>query len=523
MAVRSIAECSPDRYREIPVAELLGAAARGWIGVDKRLIQAILDHDESTLDNGAAEVLAFSRSPRDEHRLQIDPLLVDLFRHYKSPEALDFYIDALRRAPEDVNDNLIESLLPFGDRALEPLLKVYEELGEEHGSDLGFLLAALRIRDPRVLALLLDRLDFDAADGAFCLGLYGDPAARPALEKMLVEIPEEDVELRREITHALEALDSPETYYDPEPFNILEQYPEIDLPEFDLLNEAERRELLGSSDARIRAGAARTFFNVELDPKLRKVLFEMAKSDPAVMARARAWESLADATETREIRDAMVAVLNDASRPIEERGGAAVGLFAVADAEDVQKGIEALYREDFPKARSKALEAMWRSLWKPYAKFFAPHLEDEDRTTLRNALRGAGYFRLTSEIDRIEKHFDSADEDVRDDALFAYALAMPGETTRGRVRGMLRKIDSITELTPDEAQLVMFALDERLRLEGLEPVFEGEEESGVEEPEPASIAVRPTVVPPPQTKVGRNDPCPCGSGKKYKKCHGAGA
>ena len=22
-------------------------------------------------------------------------------------------------------------------------------------------------------------------------------------------------------------------------------------------------------------------------------------------------------------------------------------------------------------------------------------------------------------------------------------------------------------------------------------------------------------------RVGRNDPCPCGSGKKYKKCHGA--
>ena len=21
-------------------------------------------------------------------------------------------------------------------------------------------------------------------------------------------------------------------------------------------------------------------------------------------------------------------------------------------------------------------------------------------------------------------------------------------------------------------------------------------------------------------KVGRNDPCPCGSGKKYKNCHG---
>ena len=26
---------------------------------------------------------------------------------------------------------------------------------------------------------------------------------------------------------------------------------------------------------------------------------------------------------------------------------------------------------------------------------------------------------------------------------------------------------------------------------------------------------------PTPAKVGRNDPCPCGSGKKYKKCHGA--
>jgi hypothetical protein len=24
----------------------------------------------------------------------------------------------------------------------------------------------------------------------------------------------------------------------------------------------------------------------------------------------------------------------------------------------------------------------------------------------------------------------------------------------------------------------------------------------------------------PNSRVGRNDPCPCGSGRKYKKCHG---
>jgi preprotein translocase subunit SecA len=25
-----------------------------------------------------------------------------------------------------------------------------------------------------------------------------------------------------------------------------------------------------------------------------------------------------------------------------------------------------------------------------------------------------------------------------------------------------------------------------------------------------------------EQKIGRNDPCPCGSGKKYKSCHGVG-
>ena len=36
----------------------------------------------------------------------------------------------------------------------------------------------------------------------------------------------------------------------------------------------------------------------------------------------------------------------------------------------------------------------------------------------------------------------------------------------------------------------------------------------------ASTEKQPVVKGP---KVGRNDPCPCGSGKKYKKCHGVSA
>ncbi|MXX32509.1 MAG: preprotein translocase subunit SecA, partial [Chloroflexi bacterium] len=37
-----------------------------------------------------------------------------------------------------------------------------------------------------------------------------------------------------------------------------------------------------------------------------------------------------------------------------------------------------------------------------------------------------------------------------------------------------------------------------------------------------AVAARPTSAPSGQ-KVGRNAPCPCGSGKKYKRCHGKAA
>jgi preprotein translocase subunit SecA len=34
---------------------------------------------------------------------------------------------------------------------------------------------------------------------------------------------------------------------------------------------------------------------------------------------------------------------------------------------------------------------------------------------------------------------------------------------------------------------------------------------------------RPTVKHDRSKEVGRNDPCPCGSGKKFKQCHGRSA
>ncbi|NWG00642.1 MAG: preprotein translocase subunit SecA [Thermoanaerobaculaceae bacterium] len=59
------------------------------------------------------------------------------------------------------------------------------------------------------------------------------------------------------------------------------------------------------------------------------------------------------------------------------------------------------------------------------------------------------------------------------------------------------------------------------------PVRESKAEASALQGERREAQQSPTAGPPTtvrrQTpKVGRNDPCPCGSGKKYKKCHGAG-
>ena len=58
-------------------------------------------------------------------------------------------------------------------------------------------------------------------------------------------------------------------------------------------------------------------------------------------------------------------------------------------------------------------------------------------------------------------------------------------------------------------------LDSRfISTDNAETPFEDEEEQDW------SFTQQPTIAPARSTKIGRNDPCPCGSGKKYKKCCG---
>jgi len=205
----------------------------------------------------------------------------------------------------------------------------------------------------------------------------------------------------------------------------------------------------------------------------------------------------------------MLAVLQNPDAPLEERGGVAIALAQQCDNKIVFDAIENLYAD--PGSRAKALKAMARSFDRRFAAYPPKHLDDPDPEIKRQAIWGIGYLNIGSEASRLVPFFD--DDEFRGDALFAYAIAVPGETSRGRIRALLRKVDEVAGgFKPDEEELIEVALDQRLMLHGKEPVFSAEDDE-YEDP-PAIEAVPPA-------KPGRNDPCPCGSGKKYKKCCGA--
>lgn len=511
-----IAFPDPESLSAIPVYDLLQAGARGYVGIDQRFIRAILDRGEAAVP----DLLRFGLEEHEDDRVDLEEDLIAMFRYLASSQALPFYIACIRRSPEDVPDDLVEGILPFGQSAVGPLLDLHAALEEDQTADVAFLLANLKVRDPRILELLLDRLEYDAADGAFCLGLYGDPAAKPALNKLLAQIPKEDADLRREFEFALEQIDAPatakpETPLEPEPFDIWSLYPDEAPPPFEVLTSAEVLEMLESDSPTNRASAAESFRNREVDATARARLFERAQTDPEASVRASCWEALADADE-ENIRAAMKRVAADASRDIVERCGALVGLCNSADDPDVAARMRAFYSD--PKTRAKAMEAMWRSFDRQFAEYFPKHLGDPDVEVKRQAIWGTGYMGLADQAPKLSKLFD--DDELRQDSLFAYALCVPGDITRGRVRGLLRKIDKVAGgLSQGETELVKIALDQRLVMHRLEPVFSEEhgDDEWQEEAEP--VAAGPQAVP--SKPAARNDLCPCGSGKKYKKCHGA--
>jgi len=466
----------PDKLSDATPAEVLAAASKGHLGLDHRFLHALLDRPEEAFP----AVLEFSRHDLGDDIVDLSPDLLLLFRHWKRPESLEFIIKYVAEDPTDVPDEAIEALVAIGAPALEPLLKLYGELDEENSGEIAFILANLGVKDPRVLQLLLDRIEFDLSDTVLLLVSYGDPQAREALQAEAAKLSESDAQLKNEIDEAIlalvedEARNKGEAGLRSEEPDIWALYPEkADLP-LELLERDERLSLLDSAaSTEVRAAAAGSFFNLDLSPDERLELLKAATHDLDPSVRARCWEALMNSTEDAKVIGCMLNALRNSELSVEERGGLLVGLAPEADRNEVREAVNNLYAEE--GGRAKALEAMWRSLHPAFRNNFAQHLADPDIEVRRSAVWGVGYYGLRTELDRLRTLFD--DEELRSDAIFAYALALPGDTSRGRVKGLFERVKTDARgLSEVEEALVKAALDERLMLAGKEPFFSAEED-----------------------------------------------
>jgi hypothetical protein len=395
----------------------------------------------------------------------IAPELLHLICQQPIGEAAPFLAAIAADFYDDLPEELLEALARVGAPAPEPLLDVYERKRDEPG-ELATALAFLKVSDPRV-------------------------------EAIFAEQAEEEASFLRDISTGEGAS---------EPFDIFAQYPETAVPVLVGKPLKVRKEFLASQDATHRMAALSTFLDGKLGPGMPKALERMAREDEDPEVRGVAWETLeGEAGEDKRLLAEMRARLANPSVQPKERAGLLVAL-AQLGSEGYAQLADALYQDRATRAR--ALQAMWRSFDRDFAKYAVESLEDEDPDIREQAILATGYLNQASEAARLEKLFH--DDTHRDTALFAYALCAPAEVTRARMKQLFRTIDKLAGgLGAEDAQTVEQALDLRLEMHGLPPVFETEEED--EEPlSPAASGPTP----------GRNDPCPCGSGKKYKKCHG---
>ena len=461
----------PDHLFDVSPSEVLDAAARGHLGLDHRFLHALLDRPAEALP----AVTSFAKRDRSGDTVDLAPELVAIFRVWNTPEAVEFLIAYIREDTENIPDEAIEALVAIGPPALEALLAFYGELEEAEAGEVAFILANLGVRDKRILQVLADRLEYDLSDTILLLGIYGDPAAIPALEFAAGQLQSADTQLKKEIADTLESLRHPESAEGEEghePFDIWSVYPEKDELPIDLLPKEDRTELFSHPVEAIRASAVHSFFNQDLPPEQRKRILQVAREDVSSTVRARAWEALINSTEQVEVVDAMLAALRKSSLDVEERGGLVVGLAPEVDRNEVRSAITDLYHH--PQGRAKALEAMWRSVHPSFRDNFVKHLDDADLEVRRGAIWGIGYYGLRSEVDRLRKLL--ADDELRSDALFSYSLVLPTELSRGRMKGLLTRIEKDAKgLSEMEEELVKAALDERLMLAGKEPVFHNQE------------------------------------------------
>ncbi len=253
-------------------------------------------------------------------------------------------------------------------------------------------------------------------------------------------------------------LDAPEPQYEPEPFDILAEYPERELPSFDVLTGARTSRFARVRRTHdVRAGAAHSFFNADLNPKARAALFEVG-ADPIRTPSVRG-ASLGVAGRrdhrTSPIREAMLAILNDDPRPT---GGRARrrGRGALRRRRSGRCSARASKRSTKmggPRAREGARSHVALAVEAVRQVFPAASGRHRSGDSCAKRLRGAGYFRA-HRLRRQNRQLSSTatspiDRSSRRRAVRLRAGHAGRDHARPR-RGMLRKDRHLAQLTVSE-------------------------------------------------------------------------
>lgn len=455
---------APDQYGQHSAYELLAAAARAHIAVDQRLLHRLLDNPAETLP----DIVRFANEKHDDDRIDLSVDLMRIFAAVPTPEAVPFLVGEFRRFPDEIPDEMSEALARIGAPALEGLLELFEE-GVAF-DDVPFHLVTLGVRDPRIQEAIDEIRAREEEEGVYLQEVYDEYAGQT-----------------------------------PEPYEIYSHYPESDIPDLDRLPPGERDEFLEHPSPELRAIALEFLLGTTLDPDEVDRILKIAQSDADAKVRGLAWEALRDCTDLERITESMLARIDNPNTPAIERASLCIGLAYHLDDPMVRSHLDAAYAVE--ETRAKAVEAMARSFDRSFAPIMVKHLSDPDLETRHAALWGIGYLRVQSEAPRLEKLF--LDADWRGEALYCYALCAPAEDSRLGLRQLEERMNKLAEdLEDEEREIIHSAFDLRLEMAGKKIRF-------TSSPEHEHTPVT-------STKIGRNDPCPCGSGKKYKKCCGAG-
>ena len=207
----------------------------------------------------------------------------------------------------------MESIVELGEPAVDPLLELLGEMDAEDAGDVPFVLAALRVRDARILEALTRRLENDPQDAALCLEIYGDPAAIPALEAALAQIPADDPRSRAPMQAVIEGFGARRRLRrnPDETFDIWALYPAEAAPDFGALEDEDRLAMLEKGSASLRADVALSYQGTDLSDEVRARLIQLAKTDPDPTVRGACWEALGEIGDEPELRQAMLKVLAD--------------------------------------------------------------------------------------------------------------------------------------------------------------------------------------------------------------------